>query len=62
MPQHTTPEMENAIEHARALAPAVVYLDPEIGGFGVYTHAQLTTEGAWVCGEWIVFDTEKEAP
>jgi len=33
----------------------VVYYDPELGGYGMYTADDLDGPGSWVRDEWIVY-------
>jgi len=55
----THPLASTALAEARTWKiPFVLYRDPELGGYGAYTKAQLETVGAW-CRPYIVLDSEK---
>lgn len=58
MPQHLHAEIADALDAARELdTRAIVYADPECGGFGVYAIAD--ARGAWVRPQWIMWDSER---
>ena len=59
MPQVSMP-FEDAQAKAIENAPAIVYHDPEIGGYGWYPHREWRRggKGEWVHPFWIRFDTE----
>jgi hypothetical protein len=61
MSQFVLDTQELAIEQGRDTGePFVVYYDPELDGYGMYTIAALTGKGQWVKHGYIVYNSTEE--
>jgi hypothetical protein len=56
--QRVIDDLSRAIRNAKARAPAVVYYDAELDGFGVYEKEDLSGAGSWVRRDMIMHDTD----